>query len=71
MVNFGVGYFGRGVWGSPLYNSTLSFVSITNPIDGTVFSPGSNITINATAIAGSGKTISKVEFYNSLNLVKV
>jgi photosystem II stability/assembly factor-like uncharacterized protein len=64
-----VGYFGRGVWESSLYNSTLSFVSITNPLDGAVFLPGSNITINATAIAGSGKTISKVEFYSGTTLI--
>ena len=64
-----VGFFGRGVWESSLYNNTLSFVTITNPLDGAVFSPGSNITINATAFAGSGKTISKVEFYSGTNLI--
>jgi hypothetical protein len=64
-----VAYYGRGVWGSSLYNNTNSYVTITSPLDGAVVTPGSNLTINASVTAGVGKTISKVEFYSGTNLI--
>jgi hypothetical protein len=40
-------------------------VSITSPAAGAIFTPGSNITVQATAAAGSGCTITSVSFYDS------
>jgi len=64
-----VGYYGRGVWGSTLYNNANSYVTITNPSNGAIVTPGSNITLTASVTAGTGKSISKVEFYNGSSLI--
>jgi len=48
--------------------NNLPSVSITSPLNGTTFSAGTNIAINATAADTDG-TISKVEFYAGANLI--
>ena len=40
-------------------------VSISSPTAGEIFTPGSNITLQATATAGTGCTITSVSFYDS------
>ncbi len=44
-------------------------VSLTSPADGATFQPPANISLAATATAGSGASISKVEFYNGSTLL--
>ena len=44
-------------------------VTLTSPFSGTVHTPGSNVTLSATATAASGYTISKVEFFRDTTLV--
>jgi PKD repeat protein len=49
--------------------STVSSVSITAPASGTSFSAPATVAIGATASAGSGATVSRVEFYAGATLI--
>jgi Glycosyl hydrolase family 48/Cellulose binding domain/Bacterial Ig domain len=44
---------------------TAPSVSISSPTAGEIFTPGSNITLQATATAGTGCTVKSVSFYDS------
>ncbi|MEO8432624.1 MAG: FG-GAP-like repeat-containing protein, partial [Acidobacteriota bacterium] len=48
--------------------NSLPSVAITSPADGAIYSPSSNIPINATASDTDG-TVTKVEFYNGTTLL--
>ena len=64
-----VSYYGRGVWGSSLFSNTNSFVAISSPTNGAIITPNSNLTISADVSVGTGKSITKVEFYHGASLL--
>jgi RHS repeat-associated protein len=55
---------------SSAVNITVNpWVTLTAPSNGSTFTPGSTITLNATATAPSGYTITKVEFFQGTTLI--
>jgi beta-glucanase (GH16 family) len=60
---------GEPVWDEPGGNRAPT-ASITSPANGTIFSPGSDITINATASDSDGN-VTQVEFFSGTNSLGV
>lgn len=48
---------------------TPSTVTLTSPTDGASYAAPATVSLAATAVAGAGRTVSKVEFYNGTTLL--
>jgi GEVED domain/Bacterial Ig domain/Secretion system C-terminal sorting domain len=59
--------YARGIWESSI-NTVPPSVSITSPVNNTIFGTGSTVTINAMATHTTG-SITKVEFYQGTTLL--